>query len=43
VVAVSAIFYGIARFRLPLDVMTCVLAGIAVAAGLERARGSAAP
>lgn len=38
VVVVSAAFYGIARFRLPLDVMTCVLAGAAVAALWERLR-----
>jgi 4-amino-4-deoxy-L-arabinose transferase-like glycosyltransferase len=46
VVVVSAAFYGISRFRLPLDVMTCVLAGAAVAALAERLRtrrsGSAA-
>ncbi len=42
VVIVSAVFYGIGRFRLPLDVMTCVLAGAAVAALVEwlRSRGS---
>jgi 4-amino-4-deoxy-L-arabinose transferase-like glycosyltransferase len=40
VVVVSAAFYGISRFRLPLDVMTCVLAGAAVAALLERLRGA---
>ena len=38
VVVVSAVFYGISRFRLPLDVMTCVLAGAAVAALVERLR-----
>ncbi len=36
VVAVSVLFYGIARFRLPLDVMTCALAGIAAAGAWER-------
>lgn len=36
VVAVSVLFYGIGRFRLPLDVMTCVLAGVAAAAAWER-------
>lgn len=40
VVIVSAVFYGISRFRLPLDVMTCVLAGAAVAALVERIRGA---
>ncbi len=39
VLIVSAAFYGIARFRLPLDVMTCVLAGAAAAALVERLRG----
>lgn len=39
VVIISAAFYGISRFRLPLDVMTCVLAGAAVAALAERLRG----
>lgn len=38
VVFVSAVFYGIARFRLPLDVMTCVLAGVAVDAAVRRWR-----
>ncbi|HEX7132659.1 MAG TPA: glycosyltransferase family 39 protein [Iamia sp.] len=38
VVIVSATFYGISRFRLPLDIMTCVLAGAAVAALVERLR-----
>jgi 4-amino-4-deoxy-L-arabinose transferase-like glycosyltransferase len=38
VLVVSAAFYGISRFRLPLDVMTCVLAGAAVAALVERLR-----
>lgn len=42
VVVVSAVFYGISRFRLPLDVMTCVLAGAAVAALVERLRGGSA-
>ena len=41
VVVVSTVFYGISRFRLPLDVMTCVLAGAAVAALVERLRTSA--
>lgn len=44
VLVVSTAFYGISRFRLPLDVMTCVLAGAAVAALVERVRGrSSAP
>ncbi|HEV7721394.1 MAG TPA: glycosyltransferase family 39 protein [Iamia sp.] len=40
VVLVSAAFYGISRFRLPLDVMTCVLAGAAVSALVERRRAA---
>jgi 4-amino-4-deoxy-L-arabinose transferase-like glycosyltransferase len=36
VLVVSAAFYGISRFRLPLDIMTCVLAGVAVAAAIDR-------
>lgn len=43
VIFVSAVFYGISRFRLPLDVMTCVLAGAAVAALVERLRGGSSP
>jgi 4-amino-4-deoxy-L-arabinose transferase-like glycosyltransferase len=39
VLVVSTVFYGISRFRLPLDVMTCALAGAAVAALVERVRG----
>lgn len=42
VLVVTVAFYGIARFRLPLDVMTCVLAGAAVAALADRIRGPAA-
>lgn len=41
VLVVSSLFYGISRFRLPLDVMTCVLTGIAVAALVDAARGAA--
>jgi 4-amino-4-deoxy-L-arabinose transferase-like glycosyltransferase len=37
---VSVVFYGIGRFRLPLDVMTCALAGAAVAWLVSRMRGS---
>jgi 4-amino-4-deoxy-L-arabinose transferase-like glycosyltransferase len=40
VVVVSAAFYGIARFRLPLDVMTIVLAGVALGAVVDRWRGT---
>lgn len=43
VVVVSTAFYGISRFRLPLDIMTCVLAGAAVAALWERLRGGSSP
>ncbi|HEX7132511.1 MAG TPA: glycosyltransferase family 39 protein [Iamia sp.] len=43
VVVVSAAFYGIARFRLPLDVMTCVLAGAAVARWRAGRRGGRGP
>jgi uncharacterized membrane protein YjgN (DUF898 family) len=43
VVVVSTVFYGISRFRLPLDIMTCVLAGAAVAALVERLRGGSSP
>ena len=46
VLVVSGLFYGISRFRLPLDIMTCVLAGAAVGAAIDglRARsGAGAP
>jgi hypothetical protein len=38
VVLVSAVFYGIPRFRLPLDVAETVLVGVAVAALVTRSR-----
>lgn len=43
VVVVSSLFYGIGRFRLPLDIVMCVLAGAALAAAWERLRGRAVP
>jgi 4-amino-4-deoxy-L-arabinose transferase-like glycosyltransferase len=36
VVGVSALFYGIPRFRLPLDIAATVLAAVAIAAWLSR-------
>ncbi len=36
VLVVSATFYGISRFRLPLDIATCILAGVAVGAAVDR-------
>lgn len=39
VVLVSALFYGIARFRLPLDLAMCLLAGVALARVSERRPG----
>lgn len=36
VVVVTSAFYGLVRFRIPWDVASCLLAGVAVAAALER-------
>jgi len=45
VIAVSALFYGIARFRLPVDVASCALAGVFLARvlGPEAQYGPIAP
>lgn len=42
VVVMSALFYGLARFRLPADVAVTVLAALAIAAGLDRLTGRSA-
>ncbi len=42
VVVVSSAFYGLVRFRLPFDVAACLLAGVVVAALVDRVRTGAA-